>query len=366
MTRIEARRSLSAALGTIFAAACVMGLAGCGGKPKTAAAPPPSQTVTVAVAGTQTLPRQIAVSGDIAAWQEAPVGAETGGLTVVELYADEGQYVRQGQLLLKMDDTLLRAQLRQASAGVASAKATLAQASADLARAEELRQRGYLAQAGLDQKKAAQGNAQAAVAQAEAAEAEAKARLDQSSLRAPVSGLISARKVVKGQIVAAGTELFRIVRDGRLELNAALPEDQLHIVRAGMPASITADGLGQTGGTVRIVPPQVDAKTRLGVARIALTSAGPFRPGMFARGTIQVGLQPAVTVPQASVVYRDSKPGVFVIDNAGVAHFRSVTTGVRSGDFIEIAQGLNAGERVALSGAGFLSDGDHVRVSGAR
>ena len=119
------------------------------------------------MAGTQTLPRQIAVSGDIAAWQEAPVGAETGGLTVVELYADEGQYVRQGQLLLKMDDTLLKAQLRQASAGVASAKATLAQANADLARAQELRDRGYLAPAGLDQKKAAQGNAQAAVAQAE-------------------------------------------------------------------------------------------------------------------------------------------------------------------------------------------------------
>jgi hypothetical protein len=71
-------------------------------------------------------------------------------------------------------------------------------------------------------------------------------------------------------------------------------------------------------------------------------------------------------VPQAAVVYRDSKPGVFVIDNGGVAHFRSVTTGVRSGDFIEIAQGVTPGERVALSGAGFLSDGDHVRVTGAR
>lgn len=348
-------------------AACVLALAGCGGKPaKTASAPPPSQTISVAVAGVETLPRQIAVSGDIAAWQEAPVGAEVGGLTVVELYADEGVYVREGQLLLKMDDTLLRAQLRQASAGVASAKATLAQANADLARAQELHDRGYLAQAGLDQKKAAQGNAQAGVAQAQAAEAEAKARLAQSSLRAPVSGLISARKVVKGQIVAAGTELFRIVRDGRLELNAAIPEDQLHLVKAGMPATVTADGLGQASGRVRIVPPQVDARSRLGVARIALTAAGPFRPGMFARGMVQVGLQPGVTVPQSAVIYRDSKPGLFVIDTGNLAHFRTVTTGVRGGDRIEIVQGIAAGERVALSGAGFLSDGDHVRLAGAR
>ncbi|MDQ0464269.1 RND family efflux transporter MFP subunit [Caulobacter ginsengisoli] len=347
--------------------ACALALAGCGGKPaKTAAAPPPSQTITVAVAGVETLPRQIAVSGDIAPWQEAPVGAEVGGLTVVELYADEGVYVRQGQLLLKMDDTLLRAQLRQAAAGVASAKATLAQASADLDRAQELHDRGYLAQAALDQKKAAQGNAQAGVAQAEAAEAEARARLAQSSLKAPVSGLVSARKVVKGQIVAAGTELFRIVRDGRLELNAAVPEDQLHIIRAGMPASITADGLSTVAGTVRIVPPQVDAKNRLGVARITLTAPGPFRPGMFARGSIQVGMQPGVTVPQSAVIYRDSSPGVFVIDANNVAHYRTVATGVRSGDRIEIAQGVKPGERVALSGAGFLSDGDHVRLAGAR
>ena len=361
MTRIDPR-----GLGTIVVAACALALAGCGGKPKEAGAPPPSQTITIAAAGIETLPREIPVSGDIAAWQEAPVGAEVGGLTVTELYADEGQYVRQGQMLLQMDDTLLKAQVRQAVAGVASAKATLAQANADLTRAEELRQRGYLAQAGLDQKKAAQGNAQAAVAQAEAAEAEARARLAQASLRAPVSGLITARKVVKGQIVTSGTELFRIVRDGRLELNAALPEDQLHIVRAGMPATIAADGLGQASGKVRIVPPQVDAKSRLGVARIALTAPGPFRPGMFARGVIQVGQQPTVTVPQAAVIYRDSKPGVFVIDSQDVAHFRLVTTGVRSGEMVEISQGVKQGERVALSGAGFLSDGDHVRLAGAR
>jgi RND family efflux transporter MFP subunit len=362
MMRIDPPR-----FGTVIVVACALTLAGCGGKPAKTAAPPPSQTITVAVAGVETLPRQIAVSGDIAAWQEAPVGAEVGGLTVVELYADEGVYVRQGQLLLKMDDTLLRAQLRQASAGVASAKATLAQANADLARAQELKDRGYLAQAGLDQKKAAQGNAQAGVAQAEAAEAEARARLAQSSLKAPVSGLVSARKVVKGQIVAAGTELFRIVRDGRLELNAAIPEDQLHIVRTGMPATITADGLSPIMGRVRIVPPQVDARSRLGVARIALTAPGPFRPGMFARGSIQVGMQPGITVPQAAVIYRDSSPGVFVVDAGNIAHYRTVATGVRSGDRIEIGKGVASGERVALSGAGFLSDGDHVRLAaGAR
>ncbi|HRD28442.1 MAG TPA: efflux RND transporter periplasmic adaptor subunit, partial [Caulobacter sp.] len=202
----------------------------------------------------------------------------------------------------------------------------------------------------------------AQVSAAEAGLSEIRTRLGQAVVRAPVSGLVASRKVVQGQIVSPGTELFRIVRDGRLELNAEVPETQLAQVRAGMPATVSSDQLGQVPGRVRIVTPQVDSRSRVGVARIALSAAGGFRPGMFAKGEINVGEQPAVTAPSIAVVYRDNKPGVFVVDAQSAVRFRPIVVGARTKDSVEAASGLAAGEKIVVQGAGFLADGDRVRV----
>ena len=352
-------------LAVTFALALALPLAACGKKeeaPKAKVA----QTVTAAVVTLQTLPRRVEVTGSVTAWNEVIVGAETGGLTAVQVLVDEGDWVRQGQLIVKMSDTIQRAALKQAEAGVLSAKATLAEATAALGRAQELKSRGYLSQAALDQALARQRTASAGLAQAEAAAASAAAQLAQTSLRAPVSGRVSSRSVVKGQIVQPGVELFRLVRDGRLELAGEVPEAQLNLLRSGMPAVITGDEGGQTGGVLRLVTPRVDAQTRVGLARVSLASPQSFRPGMFAKASIDVGDQPALTLPQPAVVFRNSKAGVYVIDAQGKAHFREVTTGARVGDSVEIAAGLREGERVVVGGAGFLADGDTVRVVAAK
>lgn len=337
-------------------------LAACGGKKE---APPakPALSVTAAVVSLQPLARTVEASGTVAAWEMVPVGAETGGLNAIGVYADEGSYVRQGQVLVKMNDAVLASQLRQQEAQVASARATLAQSNANLARARELRQKGYLAQAALDARVAEQQTAAAQVAAAEAGRAETSTRRGQTDVRAPVSGLIVSRSVVKGQIVGAGTELFRLVRDGRLELNAQIPEQQIALVRAGMPATVNAEGVTTTG-TVRVVTPEVDSQTRLGLARIALAGSS-LRPGMFARAAIQVGAQPVLTVPAASILYRDNQAGVFIIDRTGHARFRPVRPGSRVGTQVSVESGLASGDRVVVQGAGFLADGDAVRVAAA-
>ncbi|MES2034361.1 MAG: efflux RND transporter periplasmic adaptor subunit [Pseudomonadota bacterium] len=340
-------------------------LAACGkgdDKKVDGATPRASQTVGVQPAAVINLPRRVTASGSIAAWNEVVVGAEAGGLTATQVYVDEGAWVRQGQPLIKMNDDLLRAQIRQQEANVAAARATLAQMDAALGRARELNTRGYLAKAGLDTAVANQGTAAAQLLAAQASLSETTTRLGQTTVRAPVAGLISSRSVVKGQIVGAGTELFRLVRDGRLELNAEIPETQLGAVRAGMPATVSSDQMGQVPGTVRIVTPQVKADSRVGIARIALSTAGGFRPGMFAKGEINVGEQPAVTVPQAAVVYRDNKPGVFVIEGKDIVRFKPIVIGARTPNALEVSQGLTAGQRVVVQGAGFLGDGDHVRA----
>lgn len=362
---INGRRPTLSALVLVLGVSAIA-LAGCGKKPekKTRAAPSASATVSLATVSSQPIARQINATGTVSPWEEVPVGAETGGLTAVAVNAEEGQTVRAGQVLVQLNSALITAQLRQQDAAVASARATLAEASAALNRAKELQAKGYLSQAGLDTAVARQGTSAANLAAAEAARGETAARVAQTSIRAPVGGLISRRSVTKGQIVTAGSELFRIVRDSRLELDADIPETDLGSVKAGMSAKIYSDKVGETTGRVRIVTSEVNPATRIGTARIALSSMGGFRPGMFARATIDAGDQAALVVPSASVLYRENRPGVFVVDAAKKVHFRRIAILATTGDRVA-ATGLNAGEQVVVEGAGFLGEGDLVRVGAA-
>lgn len=350
------------------AAGLVLTLAACGGGEEKKASAPQRQSVTAAAATQTTLARTVVASGTVEAWEMVPVGAETGGLTAVALFVDEGAWVRQGQPLVQMNDVLLRAQLRQQQAQVQTAEANLARDDAALARAEELKQKGFLSQASLDTALANQRSSAASLAAARAGLSETQTRVNQATIRAPVSGQISSRSVTKGQIIQPGAELFKIVRDGRLELNAQVPEAEIRLVRPGQSAGVTADRDGQAGaaaisGTVRIVTPQVDAQTRLGLARVALGSGSGLRPGAFARATIDVGEQPALTIPSAAVVYRESRAGVYVIGDGDRVRFQPIRTGARNGDDLAVVEGLTAGQRVVVRGAGFLGDGDQVSVT---
>jgi len=362
---INGRRPTVSALVLVLGVSAIA-LAGCGKKPekKTKTAPAASATVSVATVVNQPIARQINATGTISPWEEVPVGAETGGLTAVAVNAEEGQTVQAGQILVQLNSTLIAAQLRQQDASVASAKATLAEANAALNRAKELQAKGYLSQAGLDTATARQGTSAANLAAAEAARGETAARVAQTSIRAPVGGLISRRSVTKGQIVSAGSELFRIVRDSRLELDADIPETDLGAVKAGMSAKVYSEKVGEMTGRVRIVTSEVNAQTRIGTARVTLSSMGGFRPGMFARAIIDTGDQPALVVPSASVLYRENRPGVFVVDSARKVHFRRIGVLANTGDRIA-ATGLNAGEQVVVEGAGFLGEGDVVRIGQA-
>jgi len=322
------------------------------------------QTVTVVTPTTQNLARSVTASGTVSAWEEVPIGAETGGLTATAVLVDEGAYVRQGQPLVQMNDALLRAQFQQQQAAVQTAEANAARDDAALARAQELKDRGFLAQAGLDTALANQRASAANLAAARASLSETRTRLNQATIRAPISGLVISRSVTRGQIITAGSELFRVVRDGRLELDARIPETELSRVRAGQSAVVSSDQTGETAGRVRIVTSEVDPQTRLGVARISLTSPGALRPGMFARARIEVGDQPALTVPTAAVLYRDNKAGVYVMAAGNKVKFQPVTVLSRT-DASSAVEGVAADARVVVEGAGFLADGDTVRIVAA-
>lgn len=334
------------------------------GKKEEQKKPDSNLTVSVVTASVATLPLKVVASGSVSAWEEVPVGAETGGLTATTIFVDEGSYVRQGQPLVQMNDALLQAQLRQQQAAVQTAEANAARDDAALARSQELKERGFLSQASLDNALANQRSSAANLAAARAGLAETRTRLSQATIRAPVSGQIISRSVTKGQIIAAGTELFRMVRDGRLELDAQVPETELAALRAGQTATITSSQAEPTTGTIRIVTPEVDAQTRLGVARISLASGSGLKPGMFARAEIDAGTREATVVPTPSVLYRDNKAGVFVVGQSNKVSFVPVRV-IQRNDTQTSVDGVTSGTRVVVEGAGFLNNGDTVRVAAA-
>lgn len=362
--RVPARLSPSATLTAVLAIAVSLTLSACGGHGEQKEKPDGAsrQSVSTATATSVALPRTVVASGTVSAWEEVPVGAETGGLTATVLYVDEGSYVRQGQPLVQMNDVLLKAQLQQQQAAVQTAEANVARDDAALSRAQELKARGFLSQASLDTALANQRASAANLASARASLSETQTRLSQATIRAPVSGLIISRSVTKGQIITAGTELFRMVRDGRLELDAQVPETELSLIQAGQSAAVTSSQAGSTTGTVRIVTPEVDAQTRLGLARISLAPGSALKPGMFARAAIEAGARPATVVPTDSVLYRSNKSGVFVLNADSSVRFVPVTVLSRRDDQTSV-EGLDAGVRVVVAGAGFLNDGDKVTVA---
>lgn len=345
------------------ALAVVPWLSGCGSEPAETRAEP-ALTVTTAEVSTRPFARVVSASGTVQAWQELPVGSETNGLAVVEILADESDPVTAGQLMARLNDQVLVAQLAQQEAGLSEARATLEEARTNLQRAETLFRENATSAQSLDARRAAASTAAARLAVAEASKAETEARLAQTRILAPADGYVSSRTVEVGQIVSGGQLLFKIVRDARLELDAEVPETELAFLREGQTALVSADGAGLVAATVRAVAPSVDARTRLGVVHLSLPPDSGFRPGMFARAEIERGDAPALVVPQAAVVWRDGRAGSFVVDAEGLARFRDVETGARFGADVEIRAGLAPGELVALEGAGFLEDGDRVRVVG--
>ena len=338
------------------------------GKP--AAATRPALTVSLTTPEAVEWARTLAANGDIAAWQEAIIGAEISDYRLTEVLVNVGDQVRKGQLLARISSDTVAAELAEARAAVAEAGAALAEARDNAGRARRLQAEGfYSAQAGsqyLTGEQTARARLDAATARARAVEL----RLAKTHVLAPDAGVISARTATAGSLAQSGQELFRLIRGGRLEWRAELAEADLGRLKPGDAATLTLPSGDSIRGRVRAVAPSVDPKTRNGLVYVDLP-AGAARAGMFARGEFQLGRTRALTLPQTAVVARDGFAYVFRLEQVdkaslGKVALTKVEIGRRVGDRIEIVAGLAPDARVVASGAGFLADGDTVRVVAAR
>jgi HlyD family secretion protein len=327
-----------------------------------AAAPRPALSVTTTQPQSASLPLKIAANGNIAAWQEAIIGTEANGARLAEVRVNVGDVVRRGQVLATFAPDMLQADVAQIRAVVAEAEAALAEAAVNAKRARELQTSGALSDQQINQFMTAERTAQARL-DAQRAQANVQAlRLRQTQVLAPDDGVISARSATVGAVLPAGTELFRMIRQGRLEWRAEVAAAELARLKPGMSASVTPSGGEPIAGKLRMVAPTVDSATRNGIVFVDLAPSRDARAGMFARGEFDIGQGQGLTLPQSAVLLRDGFAYVLRVGPDSKVSEAKVSVGRRVGDRVEITGGLDANVRVVASGGGFLSDGDTVRV----
>lgn len=333
---------------------------GAGESVKAAARP----ALTVSLTAPQQLewPIVLPANGNVVAWQEAVIGAEIANYRITEVRVQVGDAVKKGQVLARIASDTVASELAEAQASVAELDASAAEAKGNAERAKELKEKGFYSSQLNTQYQTAQNTAQARLAAARARQQAADLKMSKTAVLASDDGVISARSATVGSLTQSGQELFRLIRGGRLEWRAEVPSADLGKIKAGVVAALTAPGGETVKGMVRTVSPSVDPQTRNGLVYVDLPVTSAVRAGMFARGEFALAESPALTLPQSAVVLREGFGYVFRMEGEDRVAQAKVALGRRLGERIEILSGLEPAARVVATGAGFLADGDIVKV----
>lgn len=326
----------------------------------------PVASLAVSVVSPQQMiwPRTLTASGNVAAWQEVVIGSEIAGFRLLEVNADIGDQVRKGQLLALINSDTIQAELRQSRAAVAEAEALLAEATANAKRAQSLKDSGAASSLEISQYLTGQQTSQARLEAAKARVQSDEVRLAQTRILAPDDGIISTRVATVGALTQQGQELFRLVRNHRLEWRAEVTAAELGQIKNGMSAQIQPPDPQQAmvAGRVRSVAPVVDGNTRNGMVYVDLPNHNSLQIGMFAQGQFTLGQKNVLSLPQSAVLLRDGFSYVFIVDEKEIVSQQKINLGQRVADQVEVI-GLDETAQVAASGVAFLADGDQVKVT---
>jgi HlyD family secretion protein len=353
-----------------------LGLAACGQKPAPAEEAAASeamaaqsgdaaQTMRITRVEMRDMADEVVAAGRLVVREEAAVGSELAGYRVAAVYVDEGDWVKQGQPMAKLDDALLQAQIAQAEATLATQKANWDFKKNQLGRAEMLEKEGAFSKELLEQRRAEAASAEATWMAAQAAVNEMKVRESRMVLRAPVSGAVLQRAIRPGDIStpATATPYFRIARDGLIEVDAELPDSKLGLIKEGTGATVTLTTGEVMQGKVRFVSPRVDQNTSLGRARIALPYNKALRPGSFAQAQFDSASNGVKTVLASAIRYQAGGPSLMLVDDDNRLKQVPVKIGERAGDYVQLVEGPPAGSRVLQVGASFSLEGDEITPS---
>jgi RND family efflux transporter MFP subunit len=327
-------------------------------------------TITAAHPQTTELQAQLSANGSITAWQEAAVAVEVGGLRLTDLRVNVGDHVQKNDVLAIFATENLEADLAVLRAQIAEANAALSEAKSNAVRAKGLQNSGALSSQQIGQYLTAEQTANARLGAAQAQAKVLELRLKKSQVLAPDDGEVISRQATLGSVIPIGTELFRILRQSRLEWRAEVTSEELGLIHPGMDVKVYPASLARNAeplrGKVRIIGPTVDPQTRTAIVFVDLPKAQPqgptIRAGMFAKGEFLLGQHSGLTLAQEAIVTRDGFNFVFKVSPDRHVVQTKVVIGQRFGQRVEIISGVTLEDTIANSGAGFLADGDLVNL----
>jgi RND family efflux transporter MFP subunit len=340
------------------------GKAAANAAPATASAPPakPVRTVALVTPRIDLWPEQIEAHGNIMPWQETRIGTEIGGLRLVSVLANVGDVVKKGQVLARLNPASVETELDAANAQLMEAQAALAQATATLERARRLAPSGGVSQQELT---LYETQKQTAAARQNAARAQVKTqqlRLDSATLVAPDDGIISSRSVAEGAIVQAGSELFRLIRQGRLEWRAEVRGETLLKLAVGQEVTVRSPLGPDVKGHVRQISPTIDMTTHNGLIYVDLPAEANLKAGLYVSGTLVMNRRKALNLPSSAVVHAGTGGRVFTVDGDSKVEVVDVQLGQVKDGREEIIGGLNAHAKVIAGDLESLQAGDLVNI----
>lgn len=311
----------------------------------------PALSVTSVAPFEEVWPITVVAYGELKAWQKMVISSRLGGYQIVELMAEVGDKVHKGQVLAKLDNSILAT---EESELVARSQI----ANSNLKRAEVMSDKNAISKQSL----------QMSVTEAEVADALLKRKRLQISfteVRAPDDGVISERTAVLGSTPSVGQELFQLIRQDRIEWQGELTDKQLTEVKTGQAVTLRLSEAAIGNASIRTISPTFNEDTRLVTVYADVSANQHLYPGMYVQGDIHVGQSKALIIPLKSIVIRDGKHYVFTLkttQGVGSVTSKQVRVGRRIGDNVEIIEGINTSDNIVYNGAGFLSDGDTVSV----
>ncbi|MBS1182859.1 MAG: Membrane-fusion protein [Proteobacteria bacterium] len=319
-------------------------------------------TVTAAKPEERQWPETIPASGWLKPWHEAIIAAEIDGLRITEVLVDVGSIVSKGQPLARLSDETVHAELRKQQAALATAKADLAKAKANADRARHVQGSGALSGEKITDYLAAEQTATAGVDSAEASLQSQNIKFAQTTITAVDDGLITSRSAQLGAVVSTGTELFRLIRQRRVEWQAEVSARHFPRIAEGLAATIVGPGDQRVKGVVRLVGPTINTDTGRALAYVTLPAEAHPPVGLYVTGQIELGMTAALTVPEIALVLRDGITYLFTVgEDRRVSRVR-VETGRRKDGKVEIISGLDHSAQVVTTGGAFLSNKALVRL----
>lgn len=338
-------------------------VAGCG-KPKAATDPEASlPMVTAIVPHRAAVDNQLEFTGTISARYDLPIGIEGEGGRIATVLVETGEHVRQGQVLARLDPSVVQAQVASLEASLEEARANADLAQADYRRAEAVAPAGALSKEEVERRRSVAATAAAKVKVAQAQLDEARGRLARMEVKAPSDGTVLTRRAEIGQSATAGGEpLFRLAKNGEVELRGVVAEQDMPHLKIGQEVTVQVTGVARRfTGKIWQVGAVIDPQSRLGSVRVSLTPDPDLRPGAFARALLTVDHDAQIVIPQTAILSDNLGSYVYVLDDANKVQKRQVTLQGAGKYGVIVASGLTGNEHVVAMAGSFLHEGETVR-----